>query len=255
MAIIGASERNAWHVDNGTVDLTRRRRSARPVAVAARAQPVVIDLSRTALIVVDMQNDFCTVGGWLDHIGVDVAPTRSPVAVLGPLLPALRSADVPVIWLNWGNRPDLANLPPGVLHVYDPDGTSLGLGDALPGSGAHVLERESWSAAVIDELKIDAADICVDKYRMSGFWDTELQSSLANLDVTTLLFSGVNLDQCVYATLIDAACIGYDCILLEDCAATTSPKACVEATLYNVAQCFGFVARGADLLEALEAAS
>ena len=59
---------------------------------------------------------------------------------------------MPVIWLNWGNRPDRANLPPGVLHVYDPDGESIGIGDALPGSGSHVLEAGSWSAAMVDGL-------------------------------------------------------------------------------------------------------
>jgi nicotinamidase-related amidase len=252
---IGASERNAWHVRGGVVDLTRTERQPQPVTVPARFQPIALDLARTACIVVDMQNDFCTDGGWLSSIGVDVAPTRSPVAPLAALLPTLRRAGVPVIWLNWGNRPDRANLPPGVLHVYDPDGASVGIGDPLPDSGSHVLERGSWSAAVIDELKIEPGDLSVDKYRMSGFWDTELQSMLVNLDVRTLLFCGVNVDQCVYATLIDAACIGYDCVLLEDCSATTSPPACTEATLYNVAQCFGFVATGADLCTAIEAAT
>ena len=86
---------------------------------------------------------------------------------------------------------------------------------------------------------------------MSGFFDTELDAVLRNLDVTTLLFAGVNVDQCVYATLCDAAGLGYDCVLLDDCCATTSPSFCVEATRYNVAQCYGFVADGADLVAAL----
>jgi len=217
--------------------------------------PVVLDLTRTACVVIDMQNDFCAEGGWLSYVGVDVSPARAPIEPLARLLPALRAADVPVIWLNWGNRPDRANLPPGVLHVYDPDGTGIGIGGALPRSGSHVLEKGSWSAAVVDGLEVAASDVRVDKYRMSGFFDTELDSVLRNLDVSTVLFAGVNLDQCVLATLTDAACIGYDVVLLEDCCATTSPGFCVEATIYNVRQCFGFIALGDDLGSALAHAS
>ena len=62
---------------------------------------------------------------------------------------------------------------------------------------------------------------------------------------------GVNLDQCVYATLIDAACLGYDCVLVQDCAATSSPSHCIDKTIYNVCQCFGFVTTSGDFLDAL----
>ena len=143
--------------------------------------------------------------------------------------------------MNWGNRPDRLNLSPSLLHVYKPTGEGIGIGDPLPKSGAHVLEQGSWSAAIVEELACHPADIHVAKYRMSGFWDTPLDSILRNLGVTTLLFAGVNLDQCVLCTLQDANFLGYDCILLEDCCATTSPDYCVAATLYNVRQCFGFV--------------
>jgi nicotinamidase-related amidase len=82
---------------------------------------------------------------------------------------------------------------------------------------------------------------------MSGFWDTELDSILRNLGVTTLLFGGVNADQCVLCTLQDANFLGYDCVLVSDCTATTSPAYCWDATLYNVKQCFGFVATSAAI--------
>jgi len=101
----------------------------------------------------------------------------------------------------------------------------------------------------VDELKPEPGEPCVDKYRMSGFWDTPLDSILRNLAVTTLMFAGVNVDQCVFATVVDAACIGYDVVLLEDCCGTTSPAYCHDATVYNVAQCFGFVTSSTALLE------
>ena len=252
MRPIGAWPGNAWRVDAETADLRRAARPPLPVSLACRPQRLVLDLARTACVVIDMQNDFCSPSGWLASLGVDVGPARSPIGPLTRLLPLLREVEVPVVWLNWGNRPDRANLPPGVLHVYDPDGSGVGLGGLLPASGAPVLERGSWGARVVDELVVEPGDLAVDKYRMSGFFDTELDGVLRNLGVTTVLFGGVNVDQCVLATLMDAASLGYDCVLLEDCSATTSPPYCLEATHYNVRQCFGFVARGEDLAAALQ---
>jgi nicotinamidase-related amidase len=242
---------NHWSVTRDHVDLVRPERSPRPLTLAATPQALTLDLAASALIVVDMQNDFCHPDGWLAHIGVDVAPARRPIEPLRALVPHLRALDVPIVWLNWGNRPDRLNLSPSVLHVYKPDGTGVGLGDPLPANGARVLEKSSWAAAVVDELSILAGDICVDKYRMSGFWDTPLDAILRNLRVDTLLFAGVNADQCVVWTLADANFLGYDCVMLEDCCATTSPAFCWDATLYNVRQCLGFVAQSGDLRNAL----
>jgi len=238
---LGSSARNRWSVSETRANLVRAATPPRPMTVQAEGKLVTLDLARTAIIVVDMQNDFCHPDGWLAHLGVDVTPVQSPIAPLQGLLPVLRSHDVPVIWLNWGNRPDRLNLSPALLHVYNPSGTGVGLGDRLPGSGAKVLERGSWSAAIVDELQAAPSDIHVAKYRMSGFQDTELDSILRNLGVATLLFAGINADQCVLCTLQDANFRGYDCLLLRDCVATTSPEYCLAATLYNVRQCFGFV--------------
>ena len=240
---LGSSVRNRWSVSETHADLVRQPAPPRPITVQASGKVVTLDLARAAIVIVDMQNDFCHKDGWLGHLGVDVTPARTPIPPLQSLLPALRSHDVPVIWVNWGNRPDQLNLSPALLHVYKPSGAGIGLGDALPGSGAKVLERGSWSAAIVAELAVDPSDIHVAKYRMSGFQDTELDSILRNLGVTTLLFAGVNADQCVLCTLQDANFRGYDCLLLEDCAATTSPDYCWAATIYNVRQCFGFVVR------------
>jgi nicotinamidase-related amidase len=251
MRPLGSSARNRWSVSETRANLVRQPSPPRPITVQADGKLVTLDLARSAIIIVDMQNDFCHPDGWLGHIGVDIAPARTPIAPLQSLLPALRSRDVPVIWVNWGNRPDRLNLSPALLHVYKPSGAGVGLGDSLPGSGAKVLERGSWSAAIVDELATDPTDIHVAKYRMSGFQDTELDSILRNLGVTTLMFAGINADQCVLCTLQDANFRGYDCLLLEDCAATTSPDYCLAATIYNVRQCFGFVVRSEKIVAEL----
>ena len=244
---LGSSSRRVWQVNESEAILAQPPAISQVITCAAEPQNLQIDLARTAIIVVDMQNDFCHPEGWLASIGVDITPARGPIQPLSELLPRLRDMDVPVIWLNWGNRPDQLNLSPSVLHVYKPHGVGTGLGDPLD-NGSRVLEEGSWAAAVVDELDISDKDIPVSKYRMSGFWDTPLDSILRNLRVETLLFAGVNIDQCVLATLIDANCIGYDCILVDDCCATTSPEFCSEATLYNVKQCFGFVSTSEAIL-------
>ena len=250
---LGPNDRNAWTVSEAHADLVRAPRPPRPVSLAAEPKPCTIDLARTAMIVIDMQNDFCHPKGWLASIGVDVAPARAPIMPLMKLLPVLRKHGTPIVWVNWGNRPDRKNLSPALLHVYNPTGLGYGLGDRLAGSDSRVLEKDSWSAAIVDELAPDPADIKVDKYRMSGFWDTPLDSILRNLGVTTLLFGGVNADQCVLHTLADGNFLGYDTLMIEDCTATTSPGFCWEATLYNVKQIFGFTISSQSLLGALAA--
>jgi nicotinamidase-related amidase len=243
---------NAWIVDATIADITRQPLTPHVISLPSHSKTLKLDLTKTALLVIDMQNDFCHPDGWLAHIGVDVTPARSPIRSLQTLLPTLRSIQVPIIWVNWGNRPDLLNISAATRHVYNSSGAGVGLGDPLPKNGAPVLEAGSWAAAIIDELEPQPQDVRVDKYRMSGFWDTPLDSILKTLGRTTLLFAGVNADQCVMATLQDANFLGYDCILLEDCTATTSPDYCWLATLYNVNQCFGFVAQSSKLITALE---
>ncbi|MGF1523553.1 MAG: cysteine hydrolase family protein [Leptolyngbyaceae cyanobacterium] len=246
---------NAWHVNEDVADLTRPPLPSHPLTVVTDTKKLTLDLVKTACLVVDMQNDFCHPDGWLASIGVDVSPARSPIQPLQKLLPVLRQVGVPIFWVNWGNRPDLLNISPALRHVYKPTGTGVGLADPLPKNGSPVLTKGSWAAAVVDELSPEDADIWVDKYRMSGFWDTPLDSILRNLGKTTLLFAGVNADQCVLCTLQDANFLGYDCILLRDCTATTSPDYCLQATVYNVNQCFGFVADGETLTAAIAQSS
>jgi nicotinamidase-related amidase len=251
---IGTSSNYHWLVNEKIVDMSMASPEPRRVTMNCAPQNVTIDLNKLAILIVDMQNDFCTKGGWVDSIGGDFSPNRAPIAPLQALLPILRQASVPVIWLNWGNRPDLLNMPPNQIQMFKPHGSGIGLGEPLPGSGAPVLQKSSWAAAVVDELKSEATDIMVDKYRISGFWDTPLDSILKNLGVRTVMFAGVNTDQCVYNTLTDANFLGYGCILLEDCCATTSPNFCTEATIWNVRQLYGFTTDSDNVVAAMNEA-
>lgn len=251
---LGSSDQHHWLATVDEVDMSVAPPPPRPMRLAAAPQNVVLDLRRTAIVVIDLQNDFCAEGGWVDHIGGDYRADRTPIAPLQALLPALRSASVPVIWVNWGNRPDLANMAPPQIHLYKNSGTGVGLGDPLPNGRGNVLEKDSWAAAVVDELAPLPGDISVDKHRISGFWDTPLDSILRNLGTKSILFAGCNTDQCVLHTLTDANFLGYGCVMLEDCCATSSPAFCTEATVWNVKKCFGFVSDSARVLEGLAAA-
>jgi nicotinamidase-related amidase len=252
--MLGHSPNTAWRANREEVDMAVPPPQPVLVRIACEPQSVLLNLRNTAIVVIDMQNDFCTKDGWVHEMGGDPTPNRAPIAPLQCLLPALREAGVPVIWVNWGNRPDLANMPPNQIHLYRNSGSGTGLGDPLKSNGSPVLQKDSWAAAVVDELKPEATDIMVDKYRISGFWDTPLDSILRNLGIRTILFAGVNTDQCVLHTLTDANFLGYGCLLVQDCCATTSPDFCTEATVWNVKKCFGFATDSAKVLAGLERA-
>ena len=248
---LGVGANTRWMATAENIDMTLPVVEPVKATVECAPQSVTIDLKRTAIIVIDMQNDFCAKDGWVDSIGGDYTADRAPIAPLQGLLPALRQHDVPIIWVNWGNRPDLLNMPPNQIHLYKNSGEGVGLGDPLPANGEPVLQKDSWAAAVVDELAPHEKDIKVDKYRISGFWDTPLDSILKNLGIRSILFAGVNTDQCVLHSLTDANFLGYGCILVEDCCATSSPDFCTEATVWNVKKCFGFVCNSSDILAAL----
>jgi nicotinamidase-related amidase len=245
--------RNFYRVSDRQVDMTRPRRAARPFPLDALPQSLVVDAERCALIVVDMQNDFCHPDGWVASLGVDNSRLRTLYGPINDATAAARAAGIPVVWVNWGVRPDRLNLSPGTQHPFNPNGAGPGLGGAVHGRGGdyRLLAKDEWGAGIVDALVQDASDIHVDKQRISGFWDTPLDAILRNLDVTTLLFAGVNADHCVLGTLMDANFKGYDTIMIEDCVATTSPDFCLEATLHNVRFCFGFTATSASLAAGL----
>ncbi len=246
----GSTPANSWRMTDGAVDTTRPPREPRPLRLAAEPRDVIIDLVRTAFVSIDMQNDFCAPGYWSDVTGTNVEAARKPIAPMRALVPALRGAGVAIVWVNWGNRPDRLNLSPSLIWGFDPAGAGIGIGDALPGGAGAVLTKDSPSAALIDELETAPGDIFVDKFRLSGFWDTPLDSILRNLRVDTLLFAGVNTDQCVMGTLMDAHFLGYDTVLLSDCTATSSPRYCWDASLYN-AKLSGFVVDSGAILKGL----
>jgi ureidoacrylate peracid hydrolase len=250
---MGASPGQSWLVTPERVDMTRPAPAVRPMSIEAEPQNVIVDTAKSALLIVDMQNDFCTAGGWLHSRGIDIAPNRTPIKPLQQLIGAFRQSGIPVIWVNWGVRKDLLNISPSLRHAHNPKGDEPGIAQPVPGTRSEVIKAGSWGAQVVDEINPGERDVQITKHRFSAFWDTETDAVLRNLGVKTLFIGGVNMDQCVMTTLEDASFLGYDTVLIEDATATTSPEYCVQAVLYNVKLLFGFVTRSSALLAGLSA--
>lgn len=252
--MFGPAPHNAWTLSAKGLSLVRQPRSTVAVQFDALPQRIEIDLARSALIVVDMQNDFCHPKGWFGQKGISVKLMRKPIATIAGLLPAWRAAGGAVVWLNWGVRPDRLNLSPTVQFKGKRSADGVGYAEASPDDHGLSVVAGEWGAQVIDELSAAPSDITVFKHRLSGFWDNELDSILRQQGITTLLFSGVNTDRCVFSTLQDAGFLGYDCVLLADACSTPSPAYVSKAIHFIVQQLHGFVATTVAVIPALKAA-
>ena len=247
----GPSLYNAWVLTDQGVNLVRKTKNTISIHFDAQPQAIDIDLARSALIVVDMQNDFCHPAGWFGQKGISVKPMRKPIATIARLLAGWRPAGGAVIWLNWGVRPDRLNLSPTVQFKGKRAAGGVGYAERSPQDHGLSVVPGEWGARIVDELPIAPQDITVYKHRLSGFWDNELDSILRQQGITTLLFAGVNTDRCVFSTLQDAGFLGYDCVLLSDACSTPSPAYVTKAVHFIVQQLHGFVATTTALLPAL----
>lgn len=233
-----------------TFNLIRPRRPLRPLTLQAKTRTLQIDAGRSAVMVIDMQNDFIAKGGWFDARNVDGEWVKPLYPVINATTSLARREGLPVIWLNWGVRADLLNVHPSHRRLVKPGPDDPSYAPRMATGNGPVLEVGSWGAAVVPELDVAPEDVHVAKHRYTGFWDNELDSVLRNLDVTTLFVMGINLDRCVFATVTDACHAGYDVVLLEDGVGTYSPQFCTDATLYLVERIFGFVSDSPSLTKA-----
>jgi nicotinamidase-related amidase len=234
---------NYWIVEGDHFDISRGSATTTTINMEEN-RTLQFDPERSAFIIIDMQNYFCS--PLLDR--PDGALKLVPA--ISSAVKSCRRLGMQIVWVNWGNRPDTANLPPSLLYSWKRNGRP-GLGEPLPNDLGLALVKNSWSAAIVEELEAsyDESDYWVDKYRVSGFPGTILDQILRSNGINTLFFAGVNTDQCVMCTLQDAAFLGYDNILLSDCTATTSPAHVLEGALYNM-RSNAFTAVSANLKDA-----
>lgn len=196
-------------------------RQAQSVTIDARHAPVAADVSRTAVIVVDMQNDFATVGGMFERAGIDISIIRAAIAPTRRLIDAARSAGIRVVYLKMGFLADLSDsgapaAPNWQKHSIFNVGEQVAAPDGTP---SRILIRDTWNTAIIDEVTPHQGDLIVWKHRFSGFFETALHDLLRAEGIDTLLFVGATTSICVESTVRDAMYRDYHCLVVEDCVA------------------------------------
>jgi len=243
-------------------------------SLSTTTTPIALDPSKTALLIIDMQNFFLSPAFNRDPHGPGHSAMKNLVETA---IPAARKAGIRVIWVNWGlTRQEVEEMPPAMLRAFGAGSGSGGEGgkdgDVYVGLGGEtglredvfggkremveagrLLMRDQWNSGLYGplaqiyeegkELGGGKGDVWIHKNRMSALWSggTELGDFLEAQGIRSLLFSGVNTDQCVGGTLQDAFSKGFDCVLLKDAAGTSSPGFAQEGIEYNAGMSWGFV--------------
>jgi len=204
---------------------------------------------RTAIVVIDMQNDFCSAGGFGELLGNDIAPTRAIIPVIRGLLETAREAGMLIIHTREGHLPDLSDCPTAKLERSRKQGA--GIGDVGP--MGRILIRGEPGHAIVPELTPFEDEPIIDKPGKGAFYKTDLEQLLESKGVESLVLCGVTTHVCVHTTLREANDRGYRCLVLEDATAAFDP-ADQQAALHMVRQqggIFGWTSFTEPLLEVI----
>jgi ureidoacrylate peracid hydrolase len=227
------------------------------VSIEARPHPLTIDPHQTAVIVVDLQNDFGAEGGMFARAGIDISAIQAVVEPTAQVLATARRRGMPVVYLKMEFASDLSNAggpdaPNLVRHL------AFGVGEpvtAPDGRDSRVLIKDTWNTDIVTELAPQPGDHVVSKHRYSGFFETNLDALLKDLGVTALVFTGCTTSVCVESTLRDAFFRDYRCLLLADCTAEPIghgfPRSNYDASLLLIELMFGWVSDSTSFIQAL----
>src|ERR1700730_11169094 len=229
------------------------------VTLDAKPEPIAIDPTRSAVIVVDMENDFAAKGGMFDRAGVDISGAQKAIAPIAKVLAAARQAGLKIVYLKMGYRPDLSDL--GTADsVNRTRHLKFGVGQKIQapdGRESRLLIRDTWDTDIVPELKPQPSDMVIYKTRFSGFYQTDLDATLKKLGVKYLIVTGVTTSICVESTVRDAMFRDYLCVLLRDCMSEPFghdlPRTNHEASLLNAEVLLGWVSDSEQVIKALSA--
>jgi ureidoacrylate peracid hydrolase len=232
---------------------------SRVVRIEAKPEPIAIDLAQTAVVVVDMQNDFGTKGGMFERAGIDISRIQAAVSPTRQVLTAARRSGVRVVYLKMAYRPDLSDLGSAesknrIQHLQ------LRVGDTVrapTGQESRILIRGTWNTDIVPALEPQANDVVLYKTRFSGFYQTELDATLKKLGVRHLIVTGCTTSVCVESTVRDAMFRDYLCVVLADCTAEPIghglPRSNHDASLLVIERTLGWVSSSDAFVKAVGA--
>ncbi|RCW62479.1 cysteine hydrolase family protein [Halanaerobium sp. ST460_2HS_T2] len=219
------------------------------INVEAKPYEYQFKTDETALVIIDMQRDFCAAGGFGEKLGNDISPTREIIKPLQKVLAAARDNEMLVIHTREGHRPDLSDCPPSKLKRSRRQGA--GIGDEGP--MGRILIRGEYGHDIVDELQPAEGEPVIDKPGKGAFYKTDLGLILQNKAIKNLIVAGVTTHVCVQTTIREANDRGYDCLLLEDCSAAFDPQDHEDSIrmIHQQGAIFGWTTESQNLLAAI----
>ncbi|MBF7685713.1 pyrimidine utilization protein B [Acinetobacter sp. B10A] len=216
--------------------------------LTAEPESIRLDPKQTALIVVDMQNAYSTLGGYLDLAGFDVSTTQPVIEKIQQAIKTAHQAGIQVIFFKngWDDQYVEAG---GAGSPNFHKSNALKTMRKRPELQGTLLAKGGWDYELIDQLTPQPQDIVIPKPRYSGFFNTQFDSILRAQGIRNLVFTGIATNVCVESTLRDGFFLEYFGVLLDDACYQAGPSSAHDATLFNVKTFFGWVSNTQNFVE------
>lgn len=211
-----------------------------------------LEPANCALMVIDMQVDFCAPGGYMDRMGVDLAPLRAPIGPIAQVLDAMREGGYTVVHTRETFQPDLSDVQPH-RRFRGVDGKTLIPGDGGPLGRSLIQGEPCWD--IIAELAPRDGEAVFDKNAYGAFGSTAIHDYLRRRGIANLVITGLTTNCCIHSNLREALDRGYDCLVIEDCCGATSRESHQRSLemMRSSDGVFGAIAHSAALIDAIRA--